>query len=130
MENKIEYALNLKHTRCNCAQAVIMAYKDKLNLSEEQICAIGSGFGTGMGNTKGVCGALIGATIVLGLLNNTSTNTKLLASDMMDSFIEQSKALYCADLKGVKTHIMLTSCDDCIANAINILDKKLEEIHS
>ncbi|MCR5787009.1 MAG: C-GCAxxG-C-C family protein [Acholeplasmatales bacterium] len=129
MDNKIEYALNLKHTRCNCAQAVIMAYQDELGLTEEQICAIGSGFGTGMGNTKGVCGALIGATIVAGLLNKSGVNTKLIASDMMDRFIEESKALYCGDLKGVKTHQMLTSCDDCITNAIKILDDTLLNIN-
>lgn len=126
-ENKKEYAVYLKHNGYNCAQAVLMAYKDRLNLDEEMIKKLGSAFGSGMGGLKGTCGAIVGANIALGLLNTSNIASKFHAKDMVDEFIKRSGALECHTLKGLETHKILCSCEDCIRNAIDILDSKLEE---
>jgi C_GCAxxG_C_C family probable redox protein len=127
--DKKEYAVYLKHNGYNCTQAVLMAYQNEIGLDEEIIKKLGSSFGSGMGGMKGTCGALIGANIALGLLNTTSLASKFHAKDIVDEFEQKSKALTCQDIKGLKTHVILTSCEDCIRNAIDILNKKLESFN-
>lgn len=126
--DKKEMAVYLKHNGYNCAQAVMMVYKDKLGLTEELIKQLGSGFGSGMGGTRATCGALVGANMVLGVLNKTEKPTKMISKDMVSEFIEKSGALECHVLKGVETRKVLCSCEDCIRNAIDILDSKLNNM--
>ena len=52
----------------NCAQAVIMAFADKLNLDEKFCAKFSSSFGGGMGRMREVCGAVSGMLMVAGLL--------------------------------------------------------------
>ena len=125
-ENKKEYAVYLKHNGFNCAQAVLMAYQDELGLDTDTIKKLGSAFGTGMGGMKCTCGALVGANIALGMLNTSEIASKFHAKDITDEFIELSGAITCQDLKGIKTHQVLCSCEDCIRHSIDLLDKKLE----
>ena len=60
-ENRAERAVAYKHKDCNCAQAVLLAFAEELGKSEEELRALGSGFGMGMGCTEATCGALCGA---------------------------------------------------------------------
>lgn len=46
---KAELAVEYKHNGHNCAQSVLLAYKEELKKSEAELDAIGSGFGSGMG---------------------------------------------------------------------------------
>ena len=50
-----------------------------------------------------------------------------LSANLVDDFEKRSGALICADLKGVKTGKVLCSCDNCIKNAIDILENILNE---
>ena len=120
-----ELAVYYKHNGYNCSQAVLMAYKDILNLDEDTLKKLGSGFGVGMGNMEATCGALLGANMVLGLLNDGSLLTMKKSRVLSDKFKELSKATICKVLKGADTGIVLTSCDDCIRNAIEALDSML-----
>ena len=53
----------------NCAQSVVAAFLDKLNLTKEQAMAMAGGFGGGVGGTHcEMCGAVSGAVLVLSLL--------------------------------------------------------------
>lgn len=52
----------------NCAQAVIMAFADVLNLDEKFCAKFSSSFGGGMGRMREVCGAVSGMLMVAGLL--------------------------------------------------------------
>ncbi len=125
INERIEKAIYLKHNGYNCAQSILVVYNDILNMDEEILKRLGSGFGTGMGGAKATCGALIGANLVLGLLNNTDKLTKLIARDMLNEFESKCHATLCKDLKGVETHVVLSSCEFCIETAIRILDSKL-----
>ena len=104
-----------------------MAYKDKLNIKEEDILKLSSGFLLGMGNMKGTCGALIASNMLLGLLNESKKRMMTLSANLVDEFEKKSGALICSDLKGIKTGKVLCSCDDCIKNAIEILENILNE---
>ncbi len=129
LEERKENAVYLKHNGFNCAEAILLTYKDLINLPDDTLRRLGSGFGSGMGGFKATCGALVGANIVLGLLNSTDTKTKFISKDMVDEFISMSGALSCHDLKGIETKKVLCSCEDAIRNAVEILDKKLYEMN-
>lgn len=53
----------------NCAESVVRAFRDfyKLDISDEAL-KMASGFGGGLGHAGCMCGALSGATMVLGML--------------------------------------------------------------
>ena len=52
---RAEQAVALKHAagvHNHCAQAVILAYQDRLGKSTEELRALGAAFGSGMGGGK------------------------------------------------------------------------------
>ncbi len=116
-------AVDLKRSGCNCAQAVLMAYADKLGMNTDEIMAAGSAFGAGMGCMKATCGALIGAGIVLGKLSYGKGPVPSKARKLLCSFEEKCGATICEDLKGIKTGKVLCPCDQCVANAVEILEQ-------
>lgn len=120
-----EQAVNLKHNGSNCAQAVLLAYKDILDLDEKSLKQLGSGFGIGMGNMEATCGALVAANMILGLKNDGSMATIKKSKVLSERFKELSKDTICKRLKGIDTGVVLTPCDDCIRNAIQSLDELL-----
>ena len=122
-----EVAVNLKHNGNNCAQAVLLSYNDKINLSEEDLKKLGSGFGVGMGCMESTCGALVAANMILGMLNDGSMLTMKKSKVLLERFRELSKDTICKNLKGVETGVMLTSCDDCVRNAVIALDELINE---
>ena len=68
IEERAEKAVSIRaQGRGNCCQSVVLALADQTALSEAQLLAAASGFGGGMGNREGTCGALVGAGIVAGL---------------------------------------------------------------
>ena len=66
MERRDKAAALLKELH-HCAQAVLCAYADELDVSEETMKRFAASFGGGMATMEGNCGALIGAAMVLGL---------------------------------------------------------------
>lgn len=124
-EEKGELACSLRGKGCNCCQAVIMAYKDELGLSEQEIKKLGAAFGGGMATMDATCGALVGAGIALGILKYEDSPIRGNAKALITDFKEMSKATSCRDLKGIDTGVMLTSCEDCMRNAVKALSSQL-----
>ena len=122
-----ENAVALKHNGNNCSQAVLLSYKDKLNLSEENLKKLGSGFGVGMGCMESTCGALIAANMILGMLNDGSMGTMKKSKILLERFKDLSKDTICKRLKGIETGVVLTPCDDCVRNAVIALDELINE---
>ena len=56
----------------NCAQAMLVTYGPAYGLDESLALKIGSGLGGGVGHTGDICGAVMGACIVLGLKYGSS----------------------------------------------------------
>ncbi|MDF2569168.1 MAG: GCAxxG family protein [Sporomusa sp.] len=53
----------------NCSESVVRAFRDFLNLNvSDEALRMASGFGGGLGHAGCMCGALSGATMVLGML--------------------------------------------------------------
>ena len=123
--NRPETAASLK-SRYNCCQAVLLSFADLLPLSEQELLALGSGFGSGMGCLKATCGALCGASIAAGLLNTTGRPTSMLTRRILAEFEASCGATICGDLKGAATGKPLCSCDNCCKYAALALEHALE----
>ncbi len=124
--NKTEYAVNIKHTRGNCAQAVLLAFAKELDLPEETLENLGAAFGVGMGCLEATCGALCAAEMVLGLIKAGDRPVFRDAAAMHRAFTERCGASLCKDLKGRDTGVVLCECDDCVRHAVEITEEMLE----
>lgn len=91
----------------NCAQSVALAFKDEMELTEEQVLKLSIGFGGGLGRQRLVCGAVSGMVMVLGYLKSNGTDTLSSYSLVQQACAEVKKeigSLICAELlEGVKT---------------------------
>ena len=125
MNDRAEKAEAYKHKDCNCAQAVLLAFADELGRPEEELRALGSGFCMGMGCTEATCGALCGASMVMGLCNKSGKPTAAIMREILHEFQEKAGATICKDLKGIETGRMLCSCDDCVRYAVRAAEQRL-----
>ena len=124
MEARKDIAADKKRSgKCNCAQAVITTYCDKCGIDEEQAMNIGNAFAVGMGNMEGTCGALVGAGVVLGLVEKDKTKSQKGMRQMMTKFQERNGATQCKLLTGVGTGCVLRECPDCVADASEFLEE-------
>lgn len=108
MNDRAEKAVAYKHKDCNCAQAVLLAFADELERPEEELRALGSGFG-----------------MVMGLCNKSGKPTAAIMRDILHEFQEKAGATICKDLKGIETGRMLCSCDDCVRYAVRAAEQRL-----
>ena len=116
IEERAARAVELKAS-CNCAQAVVLSYADKLPLEEETLKKLAAGYGGGMGCMEGTCGALVGAVMVAGMLTD-GQGTGRYAREILLGFCERCGATICKDLKGVETGKVLCPCTECVRNAV------------
>ena len=124
IEERKEYAAERKK-EMNCCQAVLVAFADKLGKNEDELLRLGSGFGSGMATMEGTCGALVGAGLVLGLVNKDKAKSMKQMRQIMTRFQERNGATQCKLLKGVGTKVMLRACPDCVADAAEFLEEAL-----
>jgi C_GCAxxG_C_C family probable redox protein len=116
IEERAARAVELK-AGCNCAQAVVLSYADKLPLEEETLRKLAAGYGGGMGCMEGTCGALVGAVMVAGMLTD-GQGTGRYAREILLGFRERCGATICKDLKGIETGKVLCPCTECVRNAV------------
>ena len=79
-----------------------------------------------MGNMEGTCGALVGAGIVLGLVNKDKAKSMKQMRVIMNKFQERNCATQCKMLKGIGTKVVLRACPDCVADACEFLEDQLQ----
>ena len=63
----VEKAEALFMSGCNCAQSVFGAFAEDYGLSDDLAAKVSCGLGGGVGRMREVCGAVSGASLVLGL---------------------------------------------------------------
>lgn len=123
----------------NCAQSVVMACAG----SDADIAKAAAAFGGGIGRMQGICGAVTGAYISIGLAyasDGIPTNEdKIKVYDRVrafrDLFISRNRTDICHELLGedlntpegrerIKArNLHETVCEKCINDAIDILDE-------
>lgn len=114
----------------SCSQSTALTFKDLVNVDARTLYSIMEGFGSGMGNKEGTCGAATGCLSILSLLassgsldNPTKKDTYQIASEFMEQFNIMNKAYACKTIKGLdkKPTIPLLACSDAIENSVEIL---------
>lgn len=127
--DRVEKSLENHKRGYNCAQAVLCAFSDKTDFSEDELFKMSEAFGFGMG-TQGVCGAVSAMTFLAGMKSSAGidrlpdSNKKqsyALSREMITAFLNKNKSVICEEIKGEK----LRSCDGCIEDAVRILEEKL-----
>ncbi len=127
METRALEAVNKKKSGYNCAQAVACSYCDIAGIDEETMKNITQAFAVGMGSMEATCGALIGAAVVIGLVNKNKKASFADAKTIITKFKEQNKSVICKELKGVGTGEVLRECNDCVKDAAVFLEQLLNE---
>ena len=124
---KREYAVELLHTYEHCAQAVLCAYAEELQMPVDLLKRFAAAFGGGMATTEGNCGALIGAGMVLGLKKYKGPRIHDETVDLYTTFSEKCGAATCKELTGGDSGNVLCSCEDCVRNAVDTLEAVLQK---
>ena len=101
--SKGEIALNLFNTGLACSQAVVLSFKDELNIDETTLKNLSLGFGGGLARQRLVCGAVSGMTMVISaLVSNGRTKVEVykIIQDACKEFANITGSLICAELLG------------------------------
>ena len=132
--SKAEQAIKLHKKGYNCCQAVACVFADEVGLDESTLYKLGEGFGAGMGNAMGVCGAFSGAAMLAGLVNSdgnvndpgkSKSATMKVTAKMQKDFTDRAQRLLCKDIKTGNNGKPFTSCDACIRIATEIVEETL-----
>lgn len=132
--NYTEKARQLRSKGYNCAQAVACSFSDVVGLDEAILFSMMEGFGGGMGGHQATCGALSGAVAIAGLVTSKGSvegQTKVLTYEkskaLVDAFGQRCKSLVCKELLGEETGIELQSCDECVEEAVLLVQEMLQK---
>ncbi|MBP7984433.1 MAG: C_GCAxxG_C_C family protein [Bacteroidaceae bacterium] len=119
MNNKerIEKAVQLFNSGCNCSQAITVAFADLYGFTEEQAMRLSAGFGGGIGRMRETCGAACGMFILAGMdCGSIEASDRIAKShnyavvqQLAAKFKEQTGSLICAELLGLKKNTPLSS---------------------
>lgn len=127
-----EQALKLHEHGYNCAQSVACTYCNVMGADPETVFKLAEPFGFGLG-TMETCGAVSAMALVVGMKmsdgNLEQPKTKRECYKMMQQLIQEFKekngSIICREIKGVETGQVLRSCNGCIEDAVELLDKHL-----
>lgn len=139
-----ELALKYHGMGMNCAQSLLLAFRDKTGMDEATCYGVASGFGGGV-RCGGICGAISGPVMVLGMLYpHTPENggegkaySAKLTKEFERRFVEQFGFLNCRELLAAKDLEPLpitkelgvsTHCGVLIVSAAELLFDMLEEL--
>ena len=132
----------------NCAQSVALAFADRVPVTKEQLLALASPFGGGMGRLRETCGAVSAMFMVTGLLYGYSTpETGEIKAELYRrvqelglAFEARFGSLVCRELLGlqVKHEVPIPAprtgafyhnrrCGEFVAAAAGILEETLQK---
>ena len=105
---RVERAIALFNSGCNCAQATLLAFADRIGADEKLLLRVASDFGGGMSGTRETCGAVTGMLMALGLINgyddvtDTEHKHRLYAEgrELIDDFTAEFGTVNCGVLSG------------------------------
>lgn len=137
-----EQALSVYRDDYNCAQAICSVYGARFGLDDKMAKMISCGFGAGIGRTGGMCGAVAGAIMVLGLKYGMADSANLgekkvtyeKVQEFMRCFEEKHGSTRCPDLlgcdistsegfeKAVQEDLLVTVCEELVVDAAKILE--------
>lgn len=145
--DKKEKAEALFKSGCNCAQAVLAAFAQDLNLDEQTALKMAAPFGAGMGRLREVCGAFSGLLMAAGLkyapADPKDPQAKAafyaLVQQLAAEFKKQNGSLICRELLGLsgpqdpvpqprtETYYKKRPCPEIAGRAAEILQRLIEQ---
>jgi len=104
--NRSEMAVNYFENGYNCSQALVLTFKDYIDLDEVELLKLSSSFGGGISRLREVCGVVSGMSIVLGLLYGfidtndfeSKANQYTRVQELALKFEGEFKSMVCRDL--------------------------------
>ncbi len=107
--NEKERAVELFKEGFNCSQAVFTAFAHRFGIDEDTAKKISAGLGGGVGRMREVCGAVGGASMVIGSIcaategkdsENKQKNYELVR-EFADRFTSENGSVICRELLGL-----------------------------
>lgn len=124
--SKKELAAQYHASGCNCAMAVGCAFCDKAGVSEDEMKALTRRYG---GGAHKYCGALLGAVAAMnmasGQLNEDDPavldgKASDKAAELLRRFEAKNGSVFCRELKGRDTGVVLRPCRGCVEDAAEL----------
>lgn len=146
--NKGEIAANYFLKGYTCSQAVILAFKEYINIPTSDLLKISYPFGGGISRLREACGSFTSSVMIIGyLFNDDSINIKkktelyLLVQEFAEIFKKENGFINCRDLLGLnknikednkpairnETYYKTRPCLKIISSCANALDKFLKD---
>jgi C_GCAxxG_C_C family probable redox protein len=142
-----ELASNTFRGGFNCSQAVLSSFAGQFQLDPATALKLGAAFGGGMGRTAGVCGAVSGALMALGLKFGCTTptdaqakaRTYAKAEQLLKAFAARHGSIQCRDILGCDistpdglkqaqdNKLFQTLCPDFVRTAAQICEQLLKD---
>jgi C_GCAxxG_C_C family probable redox protein len=105
---KIEKAVDLSYKGFNCSQSVFHVFAEENGVDEKAALRVACAFGGGMARTAGICGAVTGAMMAIGLKHgmdiSENQDARMKTYELSRKFFEEFKTLHgtliCKDLIG------------------------------
>ena len=133
----------------NCSQAVLGAFCDVTGMDFETAMKLSSSFGGGMGRMREVCGAVSGASLVIGSIasatdgkdsENKQKNYELVR-EFAKRFTERNGSIICRELLGLDVKMEKSAqpesrtteyykkrpCVELVGDSVEILAELIEE---
>lgn len=117
MEDRSEKARQLHRSGCNCCQAVVLAYADKLSIDAESAKNVAAPFGRGLSGLREVCGCVSGMAIVAGLCGKSAS-----VNGLAERFRQENGDVNCGRLLQVGKR----PCNEMVAMAAKLLGDVIE----
>ncbi len=140
---RINEALRLFKTECNCAQSVLLAFVEDLDINKETAKKVSSPFGGGIGRSGMICGAVSGALMVLGIKYGdklSKDNMYKQTREFLNMFKQEYGQIDCKLLTGFdlsipeqsaeagKQNIADNLCSNYIKKSVMMLERILTEL--
>jgi C_GCAxxG_C_C family probable redox protein len=144
MNNRGEKAVEKFISGYNCAQSVLYAYSDEVNIDKDIALKVACGFGAGMGRKQEVCGAVTGGIMAIGLKYGKTKSERQAVTDkiylktrkLMDNFESKHGTFTCLELLDgcnlmteegqkyfQKNDLKNKICKKCVRDVVQILEE-------
>ena len=140
--NYSKRALKMFSTKLNCAQSVLAAYGPEYGIEEKQCFKLAEAFGGGIAHRGEMCGAIIGALMVLGLKYGREdiddiekrNNVDRLSKELINKFENKFEFSNCIELikydiskpekiDEARNKDVFKNCGDYVKEVIEIIEK-------
>lgn len=110
VDERVERAQGYFKAGYNCAQAVVMAFDDVMQMLPDELARLAAPFGGGMGRMREVCGTVSGMTFLAGAIKPSTNPSNLeerkdnyaLVQLFADKFREENGDIVCRRLLGLE----------------------------